>query len=391
MRVSIRDTDALRAVSPMALSAYARNEGWAKTDDYGEHSDVYTADGWPEVIIPRTQRLGDYAEVVSRLIDIFAGTAETDELTLYRDLVTADRDVIRVRAAESDDGTVPVDDGLGMMQGMRDMLMAAACSLKEPRPFYHRAGSNQEASEFLRRVRLGQTEQGSFAITLLTPAIAPPMQPAHDELGQPVFDLGLPIPDPIERQVTRRLAHALDKARHATERTAGGDPDAFFNVVEDGVSANLCSALGILVKSFAVLDIGLVWARTYPVQPRRARDVVSFAQGDAAILQQAAQSLRQRSERGSRPDARLFGFVRRLRRDQQETDGTVTLRAHIDNQVRSVIAELSQTDYERAIGAHKGKAAVIAEGDLERIGQRWHLLNPRISQVIPSEDVDENG
>ncbi len=374
MRASIRDTQALRAVSPAALSAYARAAGWRKTDDYGEHSDVYAAEERPEVIIPRTQRLGDYARVVSRLIDIFARAAETDELALYRDLVTADRDVIRVRAAESGDGAVPVSDGVALMQGAYDMLLAAARSLSNRRPVYH-GRPDKKTSEYLRRVRLGQTEQGSFVATLLTPVISPPTQPAFGPDWPPAAD-------PIERKVTKRLSCALKAVRKATERTVSGGDSAFFEAVDNGVSANLCDALVTLVEPFPALDVSLVWARTHPVKPER--DVVCFASGDAPILRGAAQSFRAREPQ---PDARVFGFVQRLQRDQQETDGTVTLRAYVDDgPVKSVTAVLNQSDYERAIQAHSEKAAIIAKGDLEQTGQRWRLLNPSIVEVILNED-----
>ena len=82
MRVAIRDTEAQKAVSPAALSAYARTAGWSKAETYGDHSDVYVAHGQPEIILPRTEHLGDYADVVSRLVEIFANAVETDELSL---------------------------------------------------------------------------------------------------------------------------------------------------------------------------------------------------------------------------------------------------------------------------------------------------------------------
>jgi hypothetical protein len=370
MRASIRDSEALCAVSPAALSAYARVEGWIRDGVYGDHSDVYSADGMPEIILPRTQRLGDYASVVSQLIEIFAQVAGVDELSLYRDLVTADRDVIRVRATESNDGAITVGDGISLIQGVRDMLLAAACSLRNPQPLY-RAGANREASEYVRRVRLGQTEQGSFVVTLLTPVISPPMQQTLD----PDWTSG---DDSMERLVTKRLADAVKAVRHATERTVGGDTNAFYEAVDDGVSANLCESLVTMIEPFPTVDVGLTWARTRPL--KSARNIVRFANNDAPIIREAARSFR---DREPQPDVRLFGFVQQLRRDNQETDGTITLRASVDGQqARSVIAVLNQSDYERAIQAHKTKAPVVAEGDLERAGQRWHLSNPRITSII---------
>ena len=58
---------------------------------YGNFSDFCTAEGLLEIIQPRTQELGDYTNVVSRLIENFAGVADVDELTLYCDLVTTER------------------------------------------------------------------------------------------------------------------------------------------------------------------------------------------------------------------------------------------------------------------------------------------------------------
>ena len=172
MRVSIQDKEALTAVTPEALSAYAQAEGWIKTEPYGDYSDVYTKAGGPEIILPRTQRIGDYANVMSHLIEIFARNAEVDELSLYRDLVTADRDVIRVKADVGANSDVAVNVGVDLMVGARDMLLAAACSLWDLRPVY-RPGDEEykEASRYMDRIRLGQTEQGSFIITLLTPPL----------------------------------------------------------------------------------------------------------------------------------------------------------------------------------------------------------------------------
>ena len=374
MRASIRDKEALTAISPAALSAYARAAGWRKTENYGKHSDVYSAEEWPEVILPRTQRLEDYAGVVSQLIEIFARTAQKDEIALYRDLVTSDRDVIRIRTQESEDGSITANDGVNLIRGAYDMLLAAACSLDNPQPLY-RAGANKEANSFLSRVRLGQTEQSSFVVTLLTPVVPPPMQPAlNPEWG--------PNEDPIERRVTKRLAGVLTAVRQAAEQTIGGDGDAFVRGVEQGVSANLCEALVGALEPFRTLDVILTWARTRPITP--VDETFFFASGDVPILQEAARLLR---EREPQPDVRLIGVVQELRRDETETDGTVTIRTSIADRDQSVKAVLKQSDYDRAIQAHKEKTPVVMRGDLDRTGQRWRLLNPCLVHVISNEDA----
>ena len=368
MRVSIHDRGALLAVSPAALSAYARAAGWRRQEQYRAHSDVYVGEARPEIIVPRTERLGDYASVVAALIDTFASVAGQDELTVYRSLVTTDRDVVRVRAAESEDGSVTLTAGVSLIDGAREMLLSAACSLREPQPVY-RAGANREASDLLNRVRLGQTDHGSFVVTLLTPVVPPPMPvlfPEADDWNAP-----------IERRMTVRLVEALTAVRQATERTAAGDKEAFGDVVAQGVSANLCEALVRLVEPFPTLDVGVSWAQTRPLAT--ASNVVRFGQADAALLREAARSLR---DRAPRPDVDLYGFVRLLKRGEEDDDGIIGLATTIDGQRQSVKVVLERVDYERAIQAHHDRAPVVLNGDLDRLGQRWRLLNPRLTGVI---------
>ncbi len=374
MKVSINDRDTLLAVSPTALSAYARSAGWRRQEQYRAHSDVYTGEELPEIIVPRTERLGDYASAVSSLIGMFAKVAQQDELTVYRSLVTADRDVVRVRAGESEDGSIALNHGVDLIGGVHDMLLAAACSLGELKPVY-RAGANRDAADLLERVRLGQTDQGSFVVTLLTPAISPTLT---------LF----PVPDdqdaPIERRLTLRLMEALAAARDAVERTAAGDKGAFSEALESGVSANMCEALVRIISRFPRLDVNVLWARTRPLTV--PRPVVRFGRADAFLLSEAARSLK---ERAPRPDVRLIGYVRLLTRAEAEEDGTIRLATKsIDRKLRSVTASLERQDYEQVVQAHKDRVPVVLTGDLERMAQRWRLLNPHLKEVLRDDEPE---
>lgn len=402
MRASIIDHGALVAVTPTALSAYASVAGWTKGETYGENSDLYVAESLPEIILPRTQQLGDYANVVSQLIGIFAEAVGKDELSLYRELVTADRDTIRVRAYGDGvewDGSVAVDHGLALMNGARDMLLAAACSLVRPRAFY-RPKANKFANRYLDRVRLGQTEQGSFVVTLLSPAVPLRTQQTLDM----TFD-----DDPLERRVTKRLAQALTAVRETTKNTGSRDTTAVSESVGRGVSVNLCKALGQLIEPFPKLDIGVVWARTRPM--KKVQEVFHFTSADAPILNETTRALRGRGVRfigkaqeaidfaaadapasnetvrelrGQKREARLFGFVRRPGPGRKEPKGTILLRTLIDGQDNPVTvnAVLQQSDYLNAIRAFETNALLVVEGNIERVGDGWRLSNPKVTGSI---------
>ena len=378
MRVSIRDWDAVTRVTPAALSAYARAHGWAKTGTFGDHADVYGAEGRSEILIPRTNDLGDYSSAVTRLLEIFSETAEVSQLRVHHDLTAADRDVIRV-GAEGDGPEAAVEDRVALLEGARDLLFAAACSVERPQAL-HRAGENPEAAKHLRRVRLGPAESGGFVATLLAPPVSPGGLPDPDR----------PEEEPFSRTVSKRLIRSLRVTRRAAEATAAGEAGAFADLVEAGVSANLCEAIAGLTEAFAAVDIGVSWALTSPADEPASS--TRFAAADSAPVREAARFYRE----GEPQEAASFvGFVSRLGNGETEREGEVTLRVRepdAPGRRRTVTAVLGERDYQRAVEARRDELAVIVRGDLQRIGSRWHLQSPRIVEVLrPEEEPAKRG
>ena len=367
-----------RAVSPAALSGYVRSLKWVKDRPYRDVSDVYVGEGLPDIIVPRTQRIADYGFVVGRLIEEFSRVVGADPRAVYHDLVNADRDVIRVRVPDANEDSLPVNQGVGLVSGARDLLLAAACSLEDRRPVY-RVGSHQNAMDYLRRVRMGHTEQGSFAVTLLPPVVPPEVEPPGE------YENGLGFRgDPIERRMTDHFAKTLSATKRAVEETTSGSAQAFAEALSAGSSANFCETMVSLIGPFSELEVSVAWALTRPVA--NGRSAFTFFQDDGPVLREASEAFR---SRGPKHDVRIFGKVSRLVREDGDEDGRVTMRASVDGQVQSVSAFLHWADYETAIIAHHGEAVLALEGDLERVGQRWHLLNPRVVDIISLDDPAE--
>ena len=341
MKVQILDSDALKAVSPGALTSYVRNLGWKKNEPYGEYGDIYVGEDKPEIILPRTERLGDYASVVSRLIGIFSEIADSDELSVYRDIISSDHDVIKIRSmGDINDGSVPINDGIEMVVQGRELLLAAACAIGAKQPVY-RTGANRSAVDYINQVRLGQTERGSFVLTLMTPV--PPI--LQDEDSTFIDD------EPYERQVTRCLVRALGAAQLAAEKVHSGEgASAFKQAVECGVSANLCDAVANLVKHTKALEIRVNWAKTRPNQESGRR--FTFFESDGKVFGEAARTFRAKAPK---TDQTLYGNVYRLKRDKDEIAGQATFKAYIDEKIQSVRAILDHEEYTKAVSAHNKK------------------------------------
>ena len=98
MKARIRDTGALSAVSPAALSAYVRALGWERSEACGDHSDVYAADRLPEIILPAdpsARRLRERCITAYRNLTLRRFLNRTSWKRYTEISVTADRDVIR--------------------------------------------------------------------------------------------------------------------------------------------------------------------------------------------------------------------------------------------------------------------------------------------------------
>lgn len=384
MKATITDPDALHAVAPNAIHAYLRAHGWRHVEAYGDKGDVYGLDDAPEIVAPASSDFGDYALRVGEIIDILGRVEDRAQLQVLRDLGAATTDLIRVRAPDAEeDGSIAIGAGVTFIEQSRDLLMAAACAARQPRATF-RAGSVREAVDYLANVRMGQTERGSFIVTLLSP-VPPALGPTDLFEGEdPRHAIAHA---PFGRRVSHTLVGALMAVKEAVALTnRGGDIEVFRERIGRGVSANLCRAVSGLIEAGDGVDVSLNWALTRPAHDGRTPPRISFAPGDAAVLGEAAVLL---ASRDSRSNERLEGFVTRLKREENTGPGRVTIKALVDGELRSVSMDLGPADYDEIASAYDGRCTVLVEGDLQSRGQRWTLVNPSGIEIVPVTADDD--
>lgn len=276
MKVSIQDPNALRTISPSALDAYARSAGWEVGDSFRKYSTIYTGANLPEIIIPRTARLGDYARVVATLIQIFADVAEQSETTIYRILSEADRDVVRIRTNDQETD-VTIQQGIDIVQGAKNLLLAAAYSHFVPHKAVCRSGVYRDAEEFLRTVKLKPPTEGGFLVSMVSEAIAP------DQNGEGLEGSNH---EPTSRLVFRKLSQALAKTNELTECINRQEKFKANDFISHGVTANFCEAIASILKVCENLEVQVAWARIWPVEPQIVR--YQFDESEGPLFSEAA-------------------------------------------------------------------------------------------------------
>ncbi|MFC4313014.1 hypothetical protein ACFPN2_28280 [Steroidobacter flavus] len=376
MKADVRDRALLAALRPSELAAYLRSQGW-------QEADTIHADSWAlftcedaEIALPLTDRFRDYPQRVADVLRTLEIVEGRDQLQILADLSMTSTDVVRVRILdpEAQDGTLPLDRAMDVVTHTHHLMLAAACSTAEPKMFYP-ARKPARAIDYMKRVRMGQTERGSFVVTVLSRVPPDLISPAQAE------DFGLP--EPFERQVPVKLSTAIDAVtRAAGHAIATGSLDQFEAAVPRGVSSNLCTAmsgLGTADYGPRAVTIDMTWARSrrVPPPPRAA----TFVMPDfAPVLKEAALLLKTKAPR---EEFEMRGFVFRLRADPPGTHvGEVTVQAEVDGEPRNIWLDLQHADYALAARAHTERRLFSATGVLKKEGRSYRLFYPRNVRII---------
>ena len=252
MKATIRDSNVLKSLAPIAVATYLRSKNWRQIEMLGDKGSVWTlhSDGGQqfEILLPLNRELRDYASRMSDLLstlEVIEGR-ESDEprsqLDILTDITNATSDLLRIRlqSARLESGTLLIEQGVRVIEHARDLLLAAACATVQPRPLYQTKKATQ-AVDYLKQVRIGQPERGSFVLVIQSEV--PPRLASRD---QPAL---IEIEEPFERQVMLTLAAAVTAARNAAQHAgATGNWQPFTQAVHLGVSANLCDAIAGLVE-----------------------------------------------------------------------------------------------------------------------------------------------
>ncbi|GAB4385415.1 MAG: hypothetical protein Kow0022_11180 [Phycisphaerales bacterium] len=378
MKADIRDPATVAVLRPLEVASYLRAAGWTQAEAREGRYALWTRGDDFEVLLPLRSDLRDFALRMSDLLVVLAKAENRSQLSILSDLLVTGADVIRVRLIDDDlaDGSMPIEEYTRTSQKVRDLMMAAACSAIERRPVWHKRKPDK-AVNYLRNVRVGQTERGSYVLTVIS-RVPPMLRSGNDQLfgGDE---------EPYERQVTADLAVALTAVERAAESAAAtGSFEDFERAVRVGVSANLCEAIAGLSMDdgpSSTVDFSFSWSRARPARAEQVSEVV-IAHDRVPFVREAARLLR---ERAPIDGFELEGPVVKLERSEGAVTGFVTVYALVEDCPRRVRIELPEVEYNQAISAHRDGLDIRCSGRLVREGRGYTLENP-VGFVVQAQD-----
>ncbi|MEW6238121.1 MAG: hypothetical protein AB1656_22255 [Candidatus Omnitrophota bacterium] len=370
MKAKVCDPETLQALKPSDLIAYLRTQGWEQESSRGDKAAiwVYSRNNKEEadILLPLRQDFDDYAIRMSEVLTILEKVEQRSQLDILNDLLISSADLIRVRSFmdRASDGTIALEDGVTFIQRTRDMLLSAACAAVNKK-LYYATRKPQQVIDYMNQVRMGQTERGSYVVTVLSP-VSPELKA---EEAEHLFT----ISDPFEREVTKTLAAALNAAKEASnESLLTRNMKPFQEAVHKGVSVNLCEALSGLaqISPHRELEVSISWSRNR--EREKLPSKISFTENSISLIREYGRISR---EAAPNEGCELQGVVINLHSENVEEGGDATIFGLIDGNPRKAVVKLNGKDYTKAIQAHKKGMQVTCIGDLVKEGRSYSLVN----------------
>jgi hypothetical protein len=351
-----------KGVSPSAIRDYAKATGWEQVRE-GVKGRIYllrhSTDRLRQLVIPMDFS-DDYAEVIVDATSRIASLEGRPTQAVLTDLLTPDADILRFRVATRDvDVTLPLQEGIDLLDGAKKALLAAACSVVSPQSHHPRMGRS-ETAQLLGACRLGQTEQGSFVVKIACPLSAVDRRPSEI---------------PFVRKTTELLLKSAHRIVDAIERD---QVDSVFDQSLElpTISSNLCDAILQMqaTKENASLAISAQWASALPgpVQPNLPTEV-KFNPDYFDIVEDIY--LRLRPSEGDSQSV-FVGTVETLNGDLGEDGrrfGEVILYLFNEDEILRARLTLKAEQYAIADQAHMNGNMVVLKGTLRR-GRRVHRI-----------------
>jgi hypothetical protein len=364
--------DILKLIKPQQVRSYALAKGWLRVPSKRSEIALFNSprSGEPDqLIVPMDETFQDYArrleEVIENLarVESLAREESISAVAVLNDLLTHDADIVRYRvcSATTARGSIPLLEGLQLLEGAKRSLLAAAHSVVNPAAHHPRMG-RIEAQQLINACHLGQTERGSYSVSVACPLRAVDQDQAL-----------LPGSEPFTRRTVSLLMRSL--ARVVSAIDADSVPKVFESVDnEPTVSANLCDALLQMQpqEASSVVVVNVSWATTLLPQAF-VPTAVRIKHEYFPIIEDISRKLRP----AQAPALSLFvGFVENLGGEPDsngQMQGEAILSVMFEEQVQPVRAALSPSDWQTAYVALGAHGFVRFKGVLHR-GTRVHRI-----------------
>lgn len=355
------------------INSYLAETGWARQPGDWRGATIWVHEGDHEILVPSQDGFGDGPRRIREIIALLARLERRAGESIATDIASPTADVQWYRAPAAAMGEqLGLTTAVAALNSAQEVLSAAArAAFSGPRPVFD-GTAPKEVRDLLARVQVGPIVPFDDSLTVRVPV-------KRDEGGD----------SPLARRALLLLQRAVQLLLEATDAAGRtGDLRAFDEIVQNGVSANLCAALARFAGpgSGTEFEVGFRWARALPAATPPSTAVFEAEAG--ALLRRVAHRLR----RLRQESASVTGLIGTLfdnggqDRFRVQVHGDVT---HEEGRARgSLWVRLpDEPAYDLAVEAHRARRLVRADGTLRNVNGRLELTAVSFTRL--AEDTAE--
>lgn len=365
MIYSVNFLDLTEKINPLAFSKYLKDTGWIQFQSKRTNVKIYQFDVGTEffqVIIPTDKKLSDYKQAMYKAVETVAMVEQksVEQVMLY--LLNPNTDILKIRLEkkEIEAGNILFDDAIRLYENAKKLLAATALDILHPKK-YHQGRIDDAVMKFLSNCRFGQTEIGSYVVSVVCPFAELDEGTGYKQLS--IFSDEEQCADSLTRQVTSRVMNNIVEIKNQID---GGNMD---NLVsrEDGtiISANFYEALNGLNLDSEGADVEFI-AEWSPVVKNTtcSESRIMLSHDYYQPIESVISKLKEEKNKATK----IIGRIKKLESSpdvEKRTMGKVTL-VYLDenDKKKTVTAKLEKNDYDKAIDAHACGSHVEIVGEI---------------------------
>jgi len=370
----MKDNYNIRKITAASLERYLLLNDWIRNYDFPNRNMMVFEYNNEILAFPASEGFSDFYVSLENVIETLSYLYDKSAVDIIKEITASYHDLLefRIKSEISDDGQLPLDYASGCIEGIKELILYAACAEQANQPVCFRVTNN--AKNLLNGFKLAQTEVGSFVINI-------DIQVA-DEEEQYTLD-GIEMQSGMEHMVMQRIGQAIKQIDEIANDNNLFD-EIVTNAYETGATANICESLMKLKPESASAEIETK-IRYATVYGKREVDVVKIQNRHFYTMNEISKHYR---ERESQMLVGVEGYITALnkkKRDEVHSDRFIKAVVDVNGDMRTVSAELCDEDYRIACDAHRDGEKIFIYGVLDMSKKIYKFIRVDSFSIIPEE------
>lgn len=315
-----------------------------------------------QITIPCDRNFSDYAFAIRKAIGTLSFTESKSEEQLILELLNPLSDILRVRHISSnvENGSILFEDAINLYDNAKKMLTNAALDVTNYKRIY-KGRITDSVQQFISKCRYGQTEIGSYVISLVCPFVSIDDSGKAQQLS--IFSDESNAAISLTRRATKKVMDSVCIIKNTIER--GED---LSEVVEDEsqqISVSFIESLTNLNLAIpgSALEIKAKWAPTIHENVSQS-NIVEISHDYYSPLQSVIEKYKADDEKESYIIEGKIADLKAPPQLEKRTKGNAKLVYIADDSSRtkSITLVLDPDNYNVAIRAHQEGKTIRAVG-----------------------------